>query len=107
MGNFTKKVNESGSILSALGVIGFIGLVWLIIYGNLSGNVGFETGSQGYNDTQAVILNLSEGFTTFFGFAPTWFTIAAIVLLIFILVGLLAVVMKLSSGKDGVGGFSD
>ena len=36
-----EKVRESGLILGALGVIGFIGIVWLMIFGNLDGNLGF------------------------------------------------------------------
>jgi len=37
----SEKVGEAGLILGALGVIGFIGVIWLLIYGNLSGNLGF------------------------------------------------------------------
>ncbi len=96
-----KKVQEAGMILGALGVIGFIGIVWLMIYGNLSGNLGFASGTTGYNNTEAVITNLTTGFGTFFGFSNTFFTIAAIVLLIFMLVGLLAIVMMIAKGKSG------
>ena len=174
-----KKVKGAGLILSGLGVIGFIGIVWLMIYGNLSGNLGFTqdsattslqeltlannslvtlTGTAGktnpsisnfvminatggetitsgnytltdttvigsatmtlaYNgtavnisyittydsagqiSTEGVISNLTEGFGTFFGFSNTFFTIAAIVLLIFMLVGLLAIVMMIAEGR--------
>ena len=96
--NVGKKVQEAGVILTALGVIGFIGIVWLMIYGNLSGNLGFASGTSGFNSTEGVIDNLTGGFETFFGFSGTWFTIAAIVLLIFMLVGLLAIVMTISRG---------
>jgi len=108
--NTVKKVQEAGLILGALGVIGFIGIIWLMIYGNLSGNLGFAAGSQGLNDTEAVITNITAGFLTFFGFSDTFFTIAAIVLLIFMLLGLLALVftiMKLQKGGGGRSGFSD
>ena len=94
-----QKVKEAGLILGGLGVIGFIGIVWLMIYGNLSGNLGFASGTAGYNNTEGVISNLTEGFGTFFGFSNTFFTIAAIVLLIFMLVGLLAIVMMIAEGK--------
>jgi len=40
--SIAKKVQQSGLILGGLGVIGFIGIVWLMIYGNLSGNLGFQ-----------------------------------------------------------------
>lgn len=103
-----KKLQEGGLILSALGVLGFIGVVWLMIYGNLSGNLGFAVGTTNYNLTQGVINNQTGGFSTFFGFSNTLFTIGAIVLLIFMLVGLLAVVMKIAKGFGGgsEGGFS-
>jgi hypothetical protein len=102
------KVREAGLILGGLGVLGFIGIVWLMIYGNLSGNLGFASGTQGYNDTESVITNQTGGFLTFFGFSNTFFTIGAIVLLIFMLVGLLAVVMSIArgGGKKESGGFS-
>ena len=178
----SKKVRESGLILGALGVIGFIGIVWLMIYGNLSGNLGFPPQSElyvnatggflnqttytipqatdsnflswtvsevfnssdtennlqillntseytvtsatgiivngsntiyplvnityttsitstGEVNTEAVIGNVTGGFGTFFGFSNTFFTIAAIVLLIFMLVGLLAIVMQIAKGR--------
>ncbi len=103
------KVRDAGLILGALGTIGVIGIVFLMIYGNLSGNLGFAVGTAGDNSTNAVIDNVTSGFQTFFGFSNTFFTIAAVVLLIFMLVGLLAIVMKImQSGKGGRGfeGFS-
>jgi len=99
--NVGKKVQEAGLILGALGVIGFIGIIWLMIYGNLSGNLGFAAGTTGANNTDLVINNLTLGFTTFFGFSPTFFTIAAIVLLIFMLVGLLAIVVYIVQMQRG------
>lgn len=103
-----EKVNESVALMSSLGVAGFIGIVWLMIYGFLSGNLGFATGTAGFNNTETVIDNMTSGFTVFFGFAPTWFQIAAIVLLIVMLVGLLGVVigiMKLRKGGDSSSGY--
>ena len=176
-----KKVQEAGLILGALGVIGFMGIVWLMIYGNLSGNLGFtastssfvnetitlDTGvtatpasasnrlnglmsdviitnatggevvpannytvtgvlvlgvtgtlfnntavnvsyslsfaSDGERAAEGTISNVTEGFGTFFGFSNTLFTIAAIILLIFMLVGLLAIVMAIAKGSKGSG----
>ncbi len=177
-----KKVTEAGVILGGLGVIGFLGIIWLMIYGNLSGNLGFTdqtdsfinksstlttsgttfpegttrpnavlvnttvivingtggelitngnytlvdltlvgTNDNGYNgtvinvtyqitsnsdakaNTESVINNVSGGFGTFFGFSNTFFTIAAIILLIFMLLGLLALAMfiaKMQGGKN-------
>ena len=102
-----KKVQESIGLMSALGVAGFIGIVWLMIYGFLSGNLGFAVGTSGYNNTELVIDNMTSGFTVFFGFAPTWFQIAAIVLLIVMLVGLLGVVVGImKAGKSSSSGYA-
>ncbi len=106
MGSVAKRVQEAGLILGGLGVIGFIGIVWLMIYGNLSGNLGFASGTTGFNNTENVISNLTQGFGTFFGFSNTFFTIAAIVLLIFMLVGLLAIVMMIAQGQKKKSGYS-
>lgn len=106
MGKVADRVREAGLILGGLGVLGFIGIVWLMIYGNLSGNLGFADATTGFNNTEAVIDNITAGFGTFFGFSNTFFTIAAIVLLIFMLVGLLAIVMTIARSKGGKGGFA-
>lgn len=95
MSKTADRIQEAGLIIGGLGVIGFLGLIWLMIYGNLSGNLGFAADTQGYNDTQAVINNMTGGFNTFFGFSNTFFTIAAITLLIFMFIGLLALVMTI------------
>ena len=186
--NVSERVGEAGLILGALGVIGFIGVIWLLIYGNLSGNLGFSqttttvinetftlvdtgniptnasglanaglssvvmvnasnatvgtidsanftvtassvfaTATSNFNDTtvnityvvsfdsgalqntENVISNISGGFNTFFTFSNTFFTIAAIVLLIFMFLGLLSIVvliMKMQQGSSK-GGFSE
>ncbi len=109
MGKVTKQIMESATILNLLLVIGFLGIVWLMIYGNLSSNLGFSTGTIGFNNTESVIANVTQGVGTFFTFSNTFFTITAIVLLITILLGLLAIVMtivKSTRGKGGEGGFS-
>lgn len=93
------KVKEAGGILNALLVLGFLGIVWLVIYGNLSGNLGFAANTAGANNTNAVINNLTGGVNTFFGFSNTLFTISAVVLLITILLGALYVVMGMVNKK--------
>ena len=175
----SKNVQEAGLILGALGVIGFIGVIWLLIYGNLDGNLGFgqdtlsfvnqtinltddgatptgATGringlidnativvtnqtdgvligtgnwtvagvlvsnagqivngtnvnltysvafdSNGKINTDNVIDNVTGGFNTFFTFSDTFFTIAAIVLLIFMFLGLLAIVVLIMRMQQG------
>jgi multisubunit Na+/H+ antiporter MnhB subunit len=81
--------------------IGLIGLLFLIVYGNLSGNLGFASNTQGYNDTQQVIGNLTSGAVSFFGFTNVWFVLGAVALLIVIVVGIIGLVSKLGSSKGG------
>ena len=85
-------------IILALLTIGLMGLLFLIIYGNLSGNLGFATGTQGYNDTENVISNLTSGATQFFTFADVWFILTAITILIGIVLGVIALVRKTGQG---------
>lgn len=101
----SKKVREAGLVIGALGVIGFLVLIWLMIYGNMSGNLGFAAATQGYNDTEQALGNFTGGFKTFSGYAGTFFTIAAIVLLVFMLLGLLALIMSIMN-KQSKSGFS-
>ena len=54
-----------------LGIIAFIALIMVIIFGNLSGNVGFASGTQGYNDTQNIILNYTSSATNTAAQFPT------------------------------------
>lgn len=108
MGKFESALRNSTVAFQGLMVLGFLGLVWLMIFGNLSGNMGFASGSQGYNDTEVIISNLTAGAKTFFGFSNTLFTIVAIVLLITILLALLYVVMGIvKMTKKGGGGFAE
>lgn len=102
----SKNLRDAAMVVNLLLIIGFLGLVWLIIYGNLSGNLGFASGTQGYNDTQNVILNLTDGTTTFFAYAPTWFIITAIVVLIGILLGLLIYAVKILKMTQTKGAFT-
>ena len=188
MSDTAKKVQDAGLVLGGLGVIGFLGIIWLMIYGNLSGALVFPqtntttyTNESGYaiNDTtytltgaglsgfrslgvtaaynsssglitvanytvsstlgtivgaagrsenytgvyldytvtrngqieettDSTIGNITEGFGTFFGFSNTFFTIAAIILLIFMLLGLLSLVMSIVGKQRGgrSGGYS-
>lgn len=98
-----KSVSKAGGILNALLTLGFVGVIWLIIYGNLAGNTGFAANTAGANNTNAVINNLTGGVTTFFGFSSTLFTISAIVLLVTILVGALYVVISMVNRKGSSG----
>ncbi len=57
MKKVTKQISESANILNLLLVIGFLGIVWLMIYGNLSTNLGFPSSSTSFiNET----INLND-----------------------------------------------
>ncbi len=96
-----KALKGAEAIFLALLTIGLMGLLFLIIYGNLSTNLGFASGTQGFNDTEAVIGNLTSGATQFFTFANVWFILTAITILIGIVLGVISLVRKASGGKEG------
>jgi len=78
--------------------IALILIVVLIIFGNLSGNLGFAVGSAGYNDTNAVINNVTSGTGKLVTNFPTIMLFLGIGLLLFVLVGVLAYVIRAMSG---------
>ena len=91
-----------------VGIIAFILLLFGIIFGNLSGSVGFATGSQGYNDTQAIILNYTQSGVNTAAQLPTVGTIIGIVLLIIILLSVLVfVILRLMGITEKTGGGSN
>ncbi len=90
-----------------IGIIALIGLIMLILFGNLSGNVGFQTGSQGYNDTQSLILNYSRSVTNISKQFPTVGTIVGVALLLVILIGILIFAIKKMMGISGAAGGSN
>lgn len=103
MAGATSMLGSAEKVLYGLMSLGLVGILFLLVYGNLSGNLGFASGTQGFNDTQAVINNLTSGTTTFFSFSPTFFTLTAVTLLI----GIVLIVIRLVRGNAGsTGGFS-
>ena len=98
MAEIAKRVDDTTKVFIAIMVLGLSGLLFLIIFGNLSGNLGFATGSTGENNTNAVINNLTQGASTFFTFSNVWFTLLAIVLLIIIVMSVIAVVQTKQGG---------
>jgi|TARA_Y100000310_G_scaffold97876_1_gene95549 hypothetical protein len=99
----TKSILGSAeTVLVGLLGLGLVGILYLIIYGNLAGNLGFAENTLGANNTNMVINNLTGGVVTFFGFANTLFTLTAITLLI----GIILVVLRLVRGNRETGGFS-
>ena len=88
------QISDTTKVFIAILSLGLVGLLFLIIFGNLSGNLGFGFQTQGANDTNAVIGNLTGGAVTFFGFSNVWFVLLAITLLIIIVISVIAVVSK-------------
>ena len=89
-----------------IGIIAFILLIMVIIFGNLSGNVGFADGSQGFNDTQSIILNYTLSATNTSAQFPTVGTIIGIALLLLILIALLVFVIVKMMGVSTASGSS-
>ena len=89
-----------------VGIIAFILLIMVIIFGNLSGNVGFADGTQGYNDTQTIILNYTTSATNTAAQFPTVGTIVGIALLLLILIALLVFAISKMMGVANVSGSS-
>lgn len=102
--NTSGMLKEAENVFSVMLGLGLFGLLFLILYGNLSGNLGFATGSQGENDTNAVIGNLTAGAVTFFSFSGVWFTLLAITVLIVIILGVIRMVRKKEKGDSGFAG---
>ncbi|GAG94283.1 unnamed protein product [marine sediment metagenome] len=100
-----ESLKGAETVFLALLTIGLMGLLFLIIYGNLSTNLGFAADTAGYNNTEAVIANLTGGATQFFEFANVWFILTAITILIGIVLGVIALVRR--AGVGGKGGFSE
>ncbi len=81
-----------------VGIIAFVLLILVIIFGNLSGNVGFAEFTQGFNDTQNIILNYTESATNTAAQFPTVGTIVGIALLLLILIALLIFAIRKMMG---------
>lgn len=92
--------NTMGYVIG-ISSIALVLLVLLIIFGNLSGNLGFATGTQGYNDTQGVIGNVTSGVGKLTTQIPTILLFVGIGLLLFVLIGVLAWVIRKMSGLGG------
>jgi len=82
-------------------VIALVLLIMLILFGNLSGSVGFASGSQGYNDTQSLILNYTTSATNVSAQFPVVGTIIGVALLLLILIGVLVFAISRLSKVSG------
>ena len=107
------KGNSSGSMDMrtvmgwAIGVasIALLLLIMLILFGNLSGNVGFATDSIGANNTDNFINNYTQSVLNTGEQFPTVGTIIGVGLLLFILIALLVFALgKMARMGPGTGG---
>lgn len=91
-----------------VGIIAFILLIMVIIFGNLAGNVGFAADTQGFNDTQSIILNYTTSATNTAAQFPTVGTIIGIAILLAILIALLVFAIRRMMGvSEATGGDSN
>jgi len=95
------SINSATKTFIALMTLGIIGLLGLVIFGNLSGNLGFASGTQGYNDTQDVIGNYTSGMSSFFNFASVWYILLGVTLLIIIVLAVVGAVRSSQSKFSG------
>lgn len=81
-----------------VGIIAFLLLILVIIFGNLSGNVGFATGTQGFNDSENIILNYTSSAVNTAAQFPTVGTIIGIALLLLVLIAILVFAIRKMMG---------
>lgn len=87
-----------------LGILALTLIILLILFGNLSGNTGFTSGSQGYNDTENVILNYSASAVNTAVQFPTVGTILGIAILLIVLIGILVfAISRMMAAAGGAG----
>ena len=84
--------------------IALLGLIMLILFGNLSGNVGFAANTQGANNTDNFIGNYTQSVLNTGQQFPTVGTIIGVALLLFILISLLIFALVKLSKIGGSGG---
>lgn len=69
-------------------------IIMIVLFGNLSGNVGFASGTQNYNNTEQVIGNYTSSAVNTAGQFPTIGTLLGVVLLLTMLIGVLIFAIK-------------
>ena len=91
-----------------IGIVALILLIMLVLFGNLSGNVGFAASTTGYNNTQNVINNYSASAVNTSAQLPVVGTILGVAILLVILLGVLIyAIRKLMGVTQAAGGSSN
>ena len=78
-------------------------LIMLILFGNLSGNVGFAANTIGANNTDNFINNYTQSVLNTGEQFPVVGTIIGVALLLFILIALLVFALRKMGGISGTG----
>jgi len=108
--NLNTELKKSIITVALLFAIGFVGLIFFLIFGNLSGNLGFDATQVGFNETENLIGNLTQGGGRFYSQFPLIFQILGIFLLVTIFIGMFALVvmvLKMFGGTKGGGSFAE
>ena len=103
-----KRMSGEGKVIIGWvitgGIIALILLILAIIFGNLSGNVGFDSGTQGYNDTENIILNYTTSAVNTAKQLPTAGTIIGLVFMLAVLLFILVFAIRKMMAVSGSGG---
>ncbi len=107
--NLNTELRKAITTVSLLFAIGFVGLIFFLIFGNLSGNLGFTITDVGFNETEDLIGNLTTGGGRFYEQFPLIFQILGIFLLVTIFIGMFALVVMVLNmfNKKKGGGFAE
>ena len=97
-GGFDLKMDVAKNV-KQIASIAILLLGILLIFGNLSGNLGFDNTTQGYTDSETVITDVTTGVTSLSGKFTTVFTILGVLLIIGAIVWMLK--MFGFGGKNG------
>jgi len=89
-----------------LGILALTLLILLVIFGNLSTNLGFTAGTAGYNDTEEVITDYTTSATNLSGQFGVVGTMIGIALLLTVLIGILVFAVRKLMGATTTGGTS-
>ncbi len=90
-----------------IGVIALVLLILAILFGNLSGNVGFADQTSGFNDTQNIIQNYTTSAVNIASQFPVVGTIIGVALLLVILIGVLIFAISKMLGVANASGSSN
>ena len=91
------------AVIFSLLVIGVVTIAALLAMYSLGNSNIFTTGSAGYNNTQYIVNNFSNGATGFFANSNTFFSILAVVVIIALIALIILYIRQFrSEGSDTV-----